>query len=181
MASKSEDEIVVEDPTAPATDSPVAATKRAVDVIVSFLLLALAALLGFDNWRTGMGWDATGPQPGYFPFYLSVILAAASVFGIGKEFLTRMQARQIFVTRAQISRVLQVFVPTLLFCLLMQWLGLYVASFLLIAGFMAFVRRIALWKSLLTALLFALIMFATFDIGFDVIMPKGPLEALFGR
>jgi hypothetical protein len=24
-------------------------------------------------------------------------------------------------------------------------------------------------------------MFVTFDIGFDVIMPKGPLEALFGR
>ena len=181
MASKSEDEIVVEDPTAPATDSPVVATRRAVDVVVSFLLLALAALLGFDNWRTGMGWDATGPQPGYFPFYLSVILAAASVFGIGKEFLARMQARQIFVTRVQIRRVLQVFVPALLFCLLMQWLGLYVASFLLIAGFMAFVGRIALWKSLLTAFLFSVIMFATFDIGFDVIMPKGPLEALFGR
>ena len=181
MASKSEDEIVVEDPTAPAIDSPVVATRRAVDVVVSFLLLALAALLGFDNWRTGMGWDATGPQAGYFPFYLSVILAAASVFGIGKEFLARMQAREIFVTRAQLRRVLQVFVPTLLFCLLMQWLGLYVASFLLIAGFMAFIGRIALWKSLLTALLFSVIMFTVFDIGFDVIMPKGPLEALFGR
>jgi hypothetical protein len=77
--------------------------------------------------------------------------------------------------------VLQVFVPTLLFCLLIQWLGIYVASFLLIAGFMAFIGRIAVWKSLLAAFLFALIMFVTFDVGFDVIMPKGPLEALFGR
>ena len=76
---------------------------------------------------------------------------------------------------------MQVFVPTLLFCLLMQWLGLYVASFLLIAGFMAFIGRIAIWKSLLTALVFSLIMFTTFEIAFDVIMPKGPLEALFGR
>ena len=69
----------------------------------------------------------------------------------------------------------------LLFGLLMQWLGLYVASFLLVAGFMTFIGRIAAWKSLLTALLFSLIMFVTFDIGFNVIMPKGPLEALFGR
>jgi putative tricarboxylic transport membrane protein len=76
--------------------------------------------------------------------------------------------------------VLQVFVPTLLFCLAMQWLGLYVASFLLIAGFMIFVGRIATWKSLLTAFLFSAIMFVTFQIAFDVIMPKGPLEALFG-
>ena len=30
-------------------------------------------------------------------------------------------------------------------------------------------------------LLFALVMFATFDVAFDVIMPKGPLEAAFGR
>ena len=76
---------------------------------------------------------------------------------------------------------MQVFVPTLLFCLLMQWLGLYVASFLLVAGFMRMIGRIALWKSLLTGFLFTLIMFSTFEIAFDVIMPKGPLEAAFGR
>jgi hypothetical protein len=145
------------------------------------LLLALAVLLGFDNWRTGMSWDSTGPQAGYFPFYLSVILAAACLFGIGKEFLARRQASETFVTRAQLRRVTQVFVPTLLFCVVTQWLGLYVASFLLIAGFMAFIGGIAAWKSLLTAFLFSLIMFVTFEIAFDVIMPKGPLEALFGH
>ena len=42
------------------------------------------------------------------------------------------------------------------------------------------VGKIALWKSLLTAFLFAAIMFVTFDLAFDVIMPKGPLEAAFG-
>jgi hypothetical protein len=75
---------------------------------------------------------------------------------------------------------MQVFFPTLLFCILMQWLGLYVASFFLIAGFMWIVGRIAPWKSVLTAFLFTVIMFVTFDIAFDVIMPKGPLEAAFG-
>ena len=156
-------------------------TSRVVDVVVSLLLLALAALLAFDNWRTGMGWDSTGPQAGYFPFYLSVILGAACVYGVAKEFLARKQAPTVFVTSEQFRRVLQVFFPTLAFCLATQWLGLYVASFLLVAGFMVYVGRIALWKSLLTALLFVLAMFVTFDVAFDVIMPKGPLEALFGR
>jgi hypothetical protein len=32
------------------------------------LLLGLALLLGHDNWRTGIGWDSTGPQAGYFRF-----------------------------------------------------------------------------------------------------------------
>jgi hypothetical protein len=179
--SETEKEIVVEDPAAPASDSPAVTTNRTADVVVSLLLLAFAVLLAYDNWRTGMGWDSTGPQAGYFPFYLSVILAGACLWGIVKEFRARKAAAETFVTRDQLRRVLQVFVPTLLFCFLMQWLGLYVASFLLIAGFMVVIGRIAAWKSLLTAFLFSLIMFVTFEIAFDVIMPKGPLEALFGR
>ena len=71
--------------------------------------------------------------------------------------------------------------PTLLFCLAMQWLGLYVASLLLVALFMRFIGRIAWWKCIVTAVLFAGVMFATFDVAFDVIMPKGPLEAMFGK
>ena len=38
----------------------------------------------------------------------------------------------------------------------------------------------ALWKSLLTSVLFAVAMFLTFEIAFNVIMPKGPLEAALG-
>ena len=156
-------------------------SSRAVEVVVYLLLLALAALLAFDNWRTGMGWDSTGPQAGYFPFYLSLILAGASLYGLGREFLRRKQPAEPFVTREQFTRVLQVFLPTLAFCLLTQWLGIYAASFLLVAGFMAHVGRIALWKSLVTAAVFTVLMFITFDVAFDVIMPKGPLEALLGR
>jgi putative tricarboxylic transport membrane protein len=178
--SESELEIVVDDPTAPEADSPSVTSTRTVDVMVSLLLLVLAAALGYDNWKTGIGWDSTGPEPGYFPFYLSVVLAAASLYGLGAAYLSRREAAETFVTRAQARRVLAVFVPTLLFCLVTQFLGLYVASFVLIAGFMRAVGKIALWKSLLTAFLFTALMFVTFDIAFDVIMPKGPLEAAFG-
>src|ERR1700740_3006867 len=173
-------EIIVDDPTAPEPDSPAVTTSRTADIVVSLLLLGLALILGYDNWPTGIGWDETGPQPGYFPFYLSVILGAASLYGLGAALRSRKEALEAFVTRAQLRRVMAVFVPTLLFCLVTQFLGLYVASFLLIAGFMRFVGKIALWKSLATAFVFAALMFVTFDIVFDVIMPKGPLEAAFG-
>jgi putative tricarboxylic transport membrane protein len=178
--SNPEIEIVVDDPTAPEPNSPAVTDTRAVEITVSLLLVALAVTLGFDNWRTGIAWDSTGPQAGYFPFYLSVILAGASLYWLGTVWLARRQVSETFVTRAQLRRVMAVFVPTLLFCLATQFLGLYVASFLLIAAFMRMVGRIALWKSLLTAFLFTAAMFVTFDIAFDVIMPKGPLEAAFG-
>jgi putative tricarboxylic transport membrane protein len=173
-------EIVVDDPDAPAAESPAVTSTRTVEIVVYFLLIGLAFLLAFDNWRTGMGWASDGPQAGYFPFYLSIILGAASAFGLAKIFLSATKDTKTFVTRDQLRRVMQVFVPTFLFCLFTQWLGLYVASFVLIAGFMWIVGRIALWKSLLTSFLFTVAMFVTFEMAFDVIMPKGPLEALFG-
>jgi putative tricarboxylic transport membrane protein len=176
----SDQEIIVEDPDAPVEESPAVAGVRTVETVVYLLLMALALLLAFDNWRTGMGWASDGPQAGYFPFYLSVILAAACVYGLASIFVSRLDEGKVFVTRDQLRRVMQVFVPTFLFCLFTQWLGIYVASFLLIAGFMWMVGRIALWKSLLTSFVFSMAMFITFDIAFDVIMPKGPLEALFG-
>ncbi|GAB9080918.1 tripartite tricarboxylate transporter TctB family protein [Bradyrhizobium diazoefficiens] len=186
--SQTDIEIVVDDPTAPEEDSPSIVSSGTIEILVCLLLLALAITLGYDNWRTGASWDATGPEPGYFPFYLSVILGGGSLYGLiaalvarRAALVARRAAAGSFVTRAQARRVMAVFVPTLLFCLVTQFLGLYVASFLLIAAFMRLVGKIALWKSLLTAFLFTAIMFVTFDIAFDVIMPKGPLEAAFGH
>jgi len=117
------------------------------------------------------------------PYRVRLILGliCASLYALIAAFLSRKEARETFVTQAQLRRVSAVFVPTVLFCLATQFLGLYVASFLLISGFMRMVGKIALWKSLLTALVFTAVMFVTFDIAFDVIMPKGPLEAALGR
>jgi len=62
-----------------------------------------------------------------------------------------------------------------------QWLGLYVSSFILIAGFMIAIGKLKPWISIVTALVFSVAMFVTFEIAFDVIMPKGPLERMLGR
>jgi hypothetical protein len=158
---------------------PVVAT-RSVDIVVSLLLLGLACLLGWDSWRIGMSWADDGPQAGYFPFYLSVMMGAASIYGLVTALLARAAENKAFVLRDQFGRVLQVFVPTLAFCIFTQFLGLYVASFVLIAGFMWWIGNIRPWVSLLTSFIFTVAMFVTFEIAFNVIMPKGPLEAYFG-
>src|SRR5215470_9059796 len=112
----------------PATgDAHAVVGTRSVDIVVYLMLLAFAALLGFDNWRTGMSWEADGPQAGYFPFYLSLLLGAASLYGLVYKLVMERGPGETFVTGEQLRRVMQVFVPTLLFCVFMQWLGLHVA------------------------------------------------------
>jgi hypothetical protein len=181
--SNTEIDIEVDDPTAPAEDSPPVAKTLTVDMWTMVVLGGFALLMAFDNYRTGMAWGTDGPQPGYFPFYLSIILLLASVYGFVKSFRERAATRdggEVFVTRDQLKRVALVFIPTVAFCVGTQWLGLYVASFLLTTGFMIFIGKISVWKSVLTGLIFSVLMFYVFEIQFDVIMPKGPLEALFG-
>jgi len=164
----------------PAEEPRAVTSTRSVDIAVSLLLAAFAALMAYDNWKSGAGWASDGPKAGYFPFYLSLLLGAAGLFGFVKALASRAGSDKPFVNRDQLKRVMQVLLPTFAFCLFTQWLGIYVASFLLIASFMRFTGRIAWWKSLLTSFVFAIGMFVTFDIAFDVIMPKGPLEALLG-
>ncbi|MBC8022625.1 MAG: tripartite tricarboxylate transporter TctB family protein, partial [Burkholderiales bacterium] len=95
-------------------------------------------------------------------------------------FLKRGTPDAVFVRRNQFRRVLQVFVPTLLYVAAVQWLGLYVASFILVAGFMVWVGNLKPWIAITTALVFTVAMFVTFEVAFDVIMPKGPIERLLG-
>ena len=161
--------------------SPAIAGRRGVETATLAIVLAFAALMLWDNWRTGIRWESTGPQAGYFPFYVSLILAGACLWGLGVEIYKRGSADAPFVRRNAFRRVMQVFIPTLAFVPVTQWLGMYVSSFILIAGFMYWVGKIRPWICIVTALVFAVAMFVTFDVAFDVIMPKGPLEQMLGR
>src|ERR1051325_106580 len=89
------------------SDSPAVVGSRSVDIVVYVLLIALAALLGYDNWRTGISWEADGPQAGYFPFYLSLLLGAASLYGLIYKLLLERGPGETFVTGEQFRRVLQ--------------------------------------------------------------------------
>jgi putative tricarboxylic transport membrane protein len=153
---------------------------RSVDIVVLLLLLALACLLGWDSTRVGSSWGDDGPQAGYFPFYLSILMGAACLYGLVRLLASPQAESDGFINRDQLSRVLKVLAPTLAFVIATDFLGLYVASFLLVTGFMWWIGKIALWKSVLTGFLFTAAMFLTFEIAFNVIMPKGPLEAAFG-
>ena len=66
-----DNEIVVDDPTAPATARRSSPIRARVEIAVYLLLIALGVRAGLRQLETGMGWERDGPQSGYFPFYLS--------------------------------------------------------------------------------------------------------------
>src|SRR5215211_9442538 len=101
---------------------------RAMEIAVSGLFVAAACLVMYDNWRIGARWGEDGPQAGYFPFYIGAIMFIASAVTFGANLLARSGTRASFVERSELVRVLQVFVPTIVYVVLVGFLGLYVSS-----------------------------------------------------
>mgnify|MGYP006292105843 CR=1 FL=1 len=58
-------------------NAPAAASYRSLEVVTAAFLFALGALLITDSRRIGTGWADDGPQAGYFPFYIGLILSVS--------------------------------------------------------------------------------------------------------
>ncbi len=152
---------------------------RVMEVAVGALLFALGAVLIVDANRLGWGWGSDGPQSGYFPFYIGLILCFSSVMAIIGG-VRGPKAGRVFVERGQAKLILSVFLPSVAFVLAIAFLGIYVASALFIAGFMAWQGKFGWLKCATIAILVAIALFMMFEVWFKVPLPKGPLEALIG-
>lgn len=155
-------------------------SQRIADIVVSFLLLAMGIVLGWENWRIGARWSAEGPQTGFFPFYLSLILIGASLWGLLMAALAGKGDGQSFVDQDQLKRVMQVLIPTIIYVAALKYCGIYLSSAFLVFAFMRFLGGSSWWASSLTGVGFSGIIFWLFEIQFKVVLPKGPIEAYFG-
>ena len=162
-------------------DSPALVSNRTMDIVVAALFIALASIFMFDSWRIGFGWvDGQGPAAGFFPFWISFLMGVASVFNMLRAALRQEpDGDETFVTRTAIFRVMLVLVPTAIYVLLIQFVGIYVASAIFIIGFMIASKE-PLPMSLAVGFGVPIALFAMFEKWFLVPLPKGPLEAMFG-
>ncbi len=153
---------------------------RTMEIVVSGLFVALAVLIMYDNWRIGARWAADGPQAGYFPFYIGLIMFVASAANLVINLINRSGERANFVERAQFKQVLQVLIPTVAFVGLIAVLGIYLAAAIFIAFFMGWLGKYPLSRIVPIALLVPLFLFVMFEIWFLVPLPKGPIETALG-
>ena len=158
-----------------------ALSRRSVDIAVAAIAFVVGVVVMYDTWRLGAGWAGGSPQPGYFPFRIGAFISAtALVIVVRTLFAARRATPGIFVTWSRLRLVLAVLVPTLAYVLVVQFLGIYVASALFIAGFMLASRSFGWARTAAVSLGAAAVLFWLFEIQFLVPLPKGPLEALFG-
>jgi len=156
-------------------------TRNAMEVATSLTLALLGAAAIWDSTRIGAGWGADGPQSGYFPFWIGLILAGSSFANLLPILRGRSDsAGAMFVTWPQLRLVMSVLIPTVFYVAAIPVTGIYVASAVLVGWFMMRLGSFT-WRSALPAgVATAVVAFVTFEIWFLVGLPKGPLEDLLG-
>ncbi len=156
-------------------------SNRSLEIVVSLMLIGLSAVAILDAHRLGFGWASDGPQPGYFPFYVALFLAAASLVNLVQAALAAGKREgDSFISVDAAKRLLLVLVPTVAYVACIGFAGMYVASAVFIFGFMLYFGGEGIVRAAVVGLGVPIALFFMFERWFLVPLPKGPLEAMLG-
>ena len=156
---------------------------RAMDIITAIVFLAIGLTVMVGSVKLGASWGSDGPEAGYFPFYISLIMMLSSAITLYQAVIVNKNKKtESFVEREPFKQVMAVLLPAVVFVLGVQLIGIYVSSVFYIAIFMVWLGKYPLWKAITVAVGVSVALYLMFEFWFQVPLPHGswfnPLEFL---
>ncbi|MBN9603627.1 MAG: tripartite tricarboxylate transporter TctB family protein [Afipia felis] len=145
-------------------------------VAVACIVFGIITILG--SVQVGIGWGAEGPQSGFFPFYLGIAIVLSSFMNLKSA--RGIDGEREFATWYQLKQVLAVIIPTTVYVFVLPYTGIYIASMVLIGGFMMWLGKYPLYKAVLYGVGVPVAIYFMFEKWFLVPLPKGPIEYWLG-
>jgi putative tricarboxylic transport membrane protein len=164
----------------PGGEERAAFNQKSAEIVVSALFFLVGALVMYDSVRLGATWGDDGPKPGYFPFYIALIMALAALVNLVRAAMMRPEKNRPFVLAGQLRMVLTVLFPTAIYAAAIIWIGIYASSIVFIAFFMRRLGKYPWWKVVLVSIGVVAVFYVIFEMWFKVPLPKGPLEGFLG-
>ncbi len=155
-------------------------SQKTAEIAVAVIFLLIGAIVMYDSQRLGAKWGFDGPQAGYFPFYIALIMSLASLANLFIAAFGKTFKNKAFVEVGQLVLVLKVLIPAAIYVAAIVWIGIYVASAIFIAFFMRWLGKYPWWKLAAVSISTSVVFFLIFETWFKVPLPKGPLEAALG-
>ncbi|MBU3598530.1 tripartite tricarboxylate transporter TctB family protein [Polynucleobacter bastaniensis] len=154
---------------------------RMMDIVTSIAFLALGLTVMIGSLKLGASWGVDGPEAGYFPFYISLIIMLSSAVTLYQvAVVNKNKKTESFVDREPSRQVMAVLLPAIVFVLGVQLIGIYVASAIYIAIFMVWLGKYPIWKAIVVSLGVSAALYLMFEFWFQVPLPHGswfnPLE-----
>ncbi|MBU3551497.1 tripartite tricarboxylate transporter TctB family protein [Polynucleobacter sp. MWH-Berg-3C6] len=154
---------------------------RAMDIITAIVFLAIGITVMVGSLKLGASWGADGPEAGYFPFYISLIILLSSTVTLYQAAIVNKKKKtESFVDSEPLKQIMAVLLPAIVFVLGVQLIGIYVSSALYIAIFMVWLGKYPIWKAIAVSVGVSVALYLMFEFWFQVPLPHGtwfnPLE-----
>ena len=147
------------------------------------LPISIGLVVMVGSLKLGASWGSDGPEAGYFPFYVSLIIIVSSAITLYQAVIVnKNKETESFVDKESFGQVMAVLLPAFVFILGVQLIGIYVSSAIYIAIFMVWLGKYPIWKAVAVAVGVSAALYFMFEYWFQVPLPHGswinPLEFL---
>jgi len=148
---------------------------RKAEIWVSLAFMLLGIIVIADSIRLGFMWGMSGPESGFFPFYLGVGVVISSVIVFSNNFtLYRKEgAGKPLMPPGALKSILWVVIPSTGMVIIMELVGLHIAAALFLGFYMRVVGKIGWVTTLLVSIISPLSLYITFDKLFLIPLPQG--------
>lgn len=148
---------------------------KKADIVVAALFLFVGIIVVIDSVRLGFQWGASGPESGFFPFYLGVctaIGAAIVLFQAITSYLKEGDPKRL-MPKGALKPILWVIIPSTAMVAITELVGLHLAAGLFLLFYMRVVGKINWTTTLIISIVAPLSLYITFDKLFLVPLPQG--------
>jgi putative tricarboxylic transport membrane protein len=148
---------------------------RRADIYVGLGLLAVGLLVLGDAIRLGFGWGMSGPEAGFFPFYMGLGIVICTFFIVlrGIRILKKEGTGKPLIMKGGMAQILWVLIPAIGVVLLTELIGLHLATVVYLAFYMGWVGKMHWAKVILLSILVPLVVYILFDKVFLIPLPEG--------
>lgn len=156
-------------------------TRRTLGVLTAALTLAFGAAIALGAREFSIGWSDRGPEPGYFPFWIGIVIAAGSLATLRQAVANRSpDGRSPAITHSQARRVATFLLPMIAFVALAHAAGIYAATVAYLFGVMVWQGGYSIAAATAVGVGTTVALYLLFDVWLKVPLAKGPIEAWLG-
>jgi hypothetical protein len=146
-----------------------------MEIVTALMFIIVGVVVMVGSLKLGAKWGSDGPESGYFPFYLSLIILVCSSITLIQSIRAKELSEESFVEKEPFRQVMAVLIPAALFVLGVQLIGIYVAGVIYITFFMVWLGKYAVWKALAVGLGVSVVLYMMFEYWFQIPLPHGSL------
>ena len=148
---------------------------RKAEIWVSLAFMLLGIIVIADSIRLGFMWGMSGPEAGFFPFYLGVgvVISSLIVFSNNFTLYRKEGAGKPLMPPGALKSILWVVIPSTGMVIIMELVGLHIAAALFLGFYMRVVGKIGWVTTLLVSIISPLSLYITFDKLFLIPLPQG--------